>query len=100
MGDTKFTPGPWKVYPGNGNYSRPAIYAGPGDFVAQLSHGQRRSWQQALADADLIAAAPDLYAALLALYRFQDGPYESDESVRVLRMTDEALAKAEGRNAR
>jgi hypothetical protein len=66
--DNRFTPGPWAVY--NDNEGDDPVYA-PLWCVANAAYhdGEDDSFQTTLhhgiaADADLIAAAPDLYVAL------------------------------------
>ncbi len=97
MSDTKFTPGPWQV---SGN----AVKA-----IAQVAYcGASGSWSnkgtqvigddEAKANAILIAAAPDLYAALKMMTdRFLDangsyGEYENE----TIDAANSALEKARG----
>ena len=82
---TKFTPGPWKAILANDEYDEPYIettavkylhneWHGGTDvesnrYIAQLTYDMQsvttwRSIEQLNADAALIAAAPDMYAAL------------------------------------
>lgn len=104
---TAHTPGPWKALPGNGGRSWPAIWTQNGsDFIAQLSCGARRPWKVALADADLIAAAPDMLDALkFAKEVIDDQSYRFHRDCRcqlcesLPQTINAAIAKAEGRNA-
>lgn len=58
MSETKWTPGPWNI--ARINYAD--IYGGDGEMVALVPKGYPRT----AANAQLIAAAPDLYEALEA----------------------------------
>mgnify|MGYP003480899704 FL=1 len=72
---TKHTPGPWRFFDNAGSnmqgYSQPSGVAGTGENLGQLICGcfgdVRGGEEQASANARLIAAAPDLLAALQLL---------------------------------
>lgn len=82
QGETKFTPGPWEFVPGSEHHG-PYVSAPWGDDICDLyfmsdpsapsvrnGGPSRPIWfhaEQANANAALIAAAPDLYAALETL---------------------------------
>jgi hypothetical protein len=84
---TRFTPGPWRCSKGGwiSDKSGNAVieYAGCGSHKADYPNG---------ADRHLIAAAPDLYAALQNLVDFCDFFKSSDQYQAALY----ALAKARG----
>lgn len=92
MSDTKFTPGPWEV----GDCDGATIWANAGTFAFAIgfatsdANGDR---EMALANARLIAAAPELYEALWDLV---EGPFPtSDADVeRVHAKARAALIKA------
>lgn len=103
MSAPKFTPGPWSLetvptsmgtchkigpFPSRGFHSEThaCVYA---DSVRRHDYGHCKVGDELLANARLIAAAPDLYAALLSLY-----DRRTDESMARAR---DALAKAVGR---
>lgn len=91
MRDPKWTPGPWKQ-------SLPddtAIYGADGWPVCEtgVNQGYDEHFERIEADARLIAAAPDLYEALVAIY---DAWYNLDGSD--YRRLKAALAKANGEN--
>ena len=109
---TKFTPGPWKAILANDEYDEPYIettavkylhseWHGGTDvesnrYIAQLTYDMQsvttwRSIEQLNADANLIAAAPDMYEAL--------ENFENDDGIipeHVWKMVKAALAKARG----
>jgi hypothetical protein len=94
----KFTPGPWHVHGANGN----VVYA-PDGWIADVRAGTKGSHGPAAqANANLIAAAPDLYAACKALIAYQES--EEEWSILVatkayesaVAMARAAIAKAEG----
>lgn len=63
--NTKHTPGPWKLDPSFDPITN--IFqqiAGGGFFVATVTHGNAKGREEREANARLIAAAPDLLAAL------------------------------------
>ena len=95
MSDMKFTPGPWAVEIGPG---RPEdgtvveVLSKSGECIADVyvaadSH---------VADADLIAAAPDLYDALEAMLEADDAEDFEAFSVAIV-AARAALAKARGK---
>jgi len=88
---SKYTPGPWKAHPtGLARSGLPEYqihWSDIGECVAEVVHGD--------ADARLIAAAPELYAALEAIIAWEqseDGPFAWE----VLDQAKAALAKARG----
>ena len=64
------TPGPWRT---DGLYDGPRVYvAGPDDItVARCNHAERTN-EQAEANARLIAAAPELLAALRDFLKYSE----------------------------
>lgn len=105
MSGAKFTPGPWQYAsgvvdaPNSGGHARMICQ---GISASERGYGSRDQ-RQAIADADgaLIAAAPDLYAALVMVRdadedRKRDGyrgmPYMPRAAI------DRAIARAEGRS--
>lgn len=93
------TPGPWAYRPSNDGH----FIAGAGENSGYLAEvRQCRSKQDIRADARLIAAAPDLLAALKAILSEVDGPekpYSSDSwlPAHLVKAACSATAKAEGR---
>lgn len=74
QGGAKFTPGPWRYEPSTNNFGGYAIYGSDrrGGQVLPIL-GMTYNWpQNALANARLIAAAPDLFAALQGVLRVAD----------------------------
>jgi hypothetical protein len=67
-GRAKFTPGPWRVFMSPSGHKVVGIGEGTGDGIADCGFGiWRHGRPEHLANAHLIAAAPDLYAAIEAL---------------------------------
>lgn len=88
MSDTKFTPGPWRVID---EHQFIAVQRGrSGGFAVE-----GLSLEQARADANLIAASPDLYAALEDLIAYVEDGYGDDESNEGM-AAHKALKKARG----
>lgn len=85
----KHTPGPWKVY-------NPTCY----DLAVHYQNRELHNWPtdytpQDLADAYLIAAAPDLLAACKALLRLHyDTGKASLNALQVSNQADDAISKA------
>jgi hypothetical protein len=87
----KHTPGPWKIE--RNCLHEPVIEAVDGALVAICRKGQ-------LADSRLIAAAPDLIAALRVLVDHAQETYphfEDERGKRDIALSLAAIAKAEGR---
>jgi hypothetical protein len=85
MSTPKFTPGPWKA--------RAKSITSVGGMVALVS----RTDNCYKADAALIAAAPDLWAALtVVVRRLEAGQIEQLTDLSELSYLKELLAKAEG----
>lgn len=68
--ETKWTPGPWPIKP-TGDFKRIVIgdglVEGPGGYEVAEVYSDDCDRDEAMANAHLIAAAPDLYAALVDL---------------------------------
>ena len=99
---TKHTPGPWRT--GGLPQHAPIVYA-PDDYAicdTKTFHG-RRSPEEAEANARLIAAAPDMLAALQAFREWHAnnfGDFSHDLNAQLLSLDNDAvaaIAKAEGR---
>lgn len=91
-----FTPGPWTVSRMTNSYFVLAVH---GPHLARMYRRAINPNHQH--DANLMAAAPDLYAALAAVLRAYNGP-TVDAANAVSGCMDAAraaLAKAEGRDA-
>lgn len=85
-----FTPGPWRFA-----FDTERLYGGNGAYIAEV-HGRRHVDTQ-IANARLIAKAPELYAA--ALVSVRDQGYTSDPAGALNRIKDAAaklLAEIEG----
>ncbi len=109
--DTRFTPGPWTIIGWCGEHEDggAAIEAAHGERIANTNSVYGSNWTAYHANAHLIAAAPELYAALKALMENHDitslwdqGPegegWQSDELSQTLQDAEDALAKAEGKS--
>lgn len=89
------TPGPWFV---NGDCVEADGPEGPRDVTVAVVHGHPHNTVRA-ANARLIAAAPELLAALKELVAYDDGSNEpEDYGYEVLQRCKAAIAKAEGRS--
>lgn len=92
MSETKFTPGPWKV--------ENSIYEHMHSEIASVASGSERGiaqvWKHpnAMTDARLIAAAPEMLEALKAIYEWQSGSLLL--STELWEQMRHAIAKAEG----
>lgn len=98
----KHTPGPW-VSDNTGNYSRRWVIRHNGLVVAEIRYSALdRTNEDAYANADLIAAAPDLLDALRLALPYIEKAYECSfpdyiENDYVLDTVRAAIAKAEGK---
>lgn len=95
---TDFTPGPWKVVDGLLVVADDAEGVEP--LIAKVDDGDVAD-EQALADARLIAAAPDLLAALAGMVdniRFAGATnrYEHESMAQAVIAARAAMAKAQG----
>lgn len=107
----KFTPGPWEVFfPVSSGATRPGVDAANGPTIilwgspedSEGVYGEGDG--EAVNNAHLIAAAPELYEALRAIQDFCDDPNGSEKPetlasglARLLPAARAAIAKAEGR---
>jgi len=96
-----FTPGPWAVIePVALDYRAPLIYGADKVSLVAIAEGggPRRAITapEARANAFLIAAAPDLYAALQAIASYAEAQ-PPNAFAQIDRLARAALAKAEGR---
>ena len=92
---TKHTPGPWRVKH-KAKLGWAGVLTQEGDIIADIVvDGQDfRDPEQALDDARLIAAAPDLLAALERLERLSGSAMMTDDPAR--EWARAAIAKAKG----
>lgn len=104
-----FTRGPWKIYGGIIPFSRISIY-GPDrcGFIASIASGRKCSQladgmtsDVAVANANLISAAPDMYKVLRMFTEREElrGECRDEkcEECVIYRMAKAAIAKSEGR---
>lgn len=98
MSKTKFTRGPWNVERGQGKHVGHVVVTAQGmPAHSPLAHIPDWDESEAKVDASLIAAAPDLYAALALVLKWQtDDPGDLDEHGAVMDAVRAALAKARG----
>lgn len=85
MSDTKWTPGPWKLYGGTIAWASPT---GPRRHIAHMAWDVEAD-EYAAHDAHLIAAAPELYEAL-------EAALDEDSGLMCADKMRAALAKARG----
>lgn len=92
----RHTPGPWFEYDPDFLGSAVAVRDEMGVRVlARMNHGAENATEEHRANANLIAAAPDLLAACVELIR---GDGTSDSMQRAIDLARSAIAKAEGRS--
>ena len=108
MSETKFTPGPWFAgqmhrWSGTCITRRPPIEYGPSGTIGDAPIAQvvakAPHWENSYpvdANAALIAAAPDLYAALEDLRSSLIVLTKNSDLTEELKQADAALAKARG----
>jgi len=104
MAEMKHTPGPWSL---SEKYHSVNVRAVDGPYVADCNASAAIGWETKQANARLIAAAPDMKAALLPLLEAVDEEIEqrkssgNDEYWQGLQALSDArhaaIAKAEGR---
>lgn len=102
MSEAKHTPGPWRVSERGERtpYTEICVINAPGGEVEIITDNES---SDTIADARLIAAAPEMYEALTAmLHRFEiycggpDNPYGGHTDGELLNRARSAIAKAEG----
>lgn len=102
---TQHTPGPWRVTAQYDGQPEVCVFAGVGDDSAPVAKahlptmlGAAINKQQAEANAHLIAAAPDLLAALQVAQAVCGELLQSGDGIHVnaRRMINAAIAKAKG----
>ncbi len=95
------TPGPWEArrvnHKGGTRWDIGRSEAGPSYTVAQTLKGRKVSTEND-ANARLIAASPDLFAALLGWIQYMEDPSEggADTEEQLLDAMRLAIARAEG----
>ena len=98
MSDTQFTPGPWRVIEPNGKGNGIRI-DGPSDWprIPEAWLGFQVTSKEQIANAHLIASAPDLYEALDELREELFLHAEGNYFRPFLDKAEMALAKAHGK---
>ena len=93
--NTKHTPGPWRERAMPGRKTTAWISGGDGNLITEIS-GARRLPEENAANAALIAAAPEMLAALKNLVNdaLANGMHSSEPRIIEAR---QAIAKAEGK---
>lgn len=93
------TPGPWAVRPNGANSSPFGIEDAEQNHIASAIFEMTNGIEGARANARLIAAAPDMLAALKRLWELGQEPYPEVERETADALADarNAIAKAEGR---
>ena len=97
MNKTTHTPGPWRVNANVGKRGELGIVADAAPCV--IAHGMsEKHWPEiAHANVQLIAAAPDLLAALESLYNAAPCAKPANSDLwEALQLTRQAIAKAKG----
>jgi hypothetical protein len=96
---SEHTPGPWRAeFDADGNWYTNRVYAANGDLVANMITSPRWVRQKMHPNTLLIAAAPELLAALESLVfigRADDFPLD-DEWRDAIDRAESAIAKAKG----
>jgi hypothetical protein len=93
---SKHTLGPWEILPNRSSINGGRIVNRSGAVIGRLTSEADKPISQKEADGRLIAAAPDMLAALKLWERISTGPANA-EADRALKATRAAVAKAEGR---
>lgn len=89
---TKHTPGPWTILPGNENWLDGVVISdSDSDSIATVHWGMH----DAVANARLIAAAPDLFEACVAIANLADGQGRMN-LLEVSGMVRKVIAKVKG----
>jgi hypothetical protein len=97
MSESKFTPGPWDYHFTEINPYHAYIHGDDKECIALMdSRGGLAKTDEIKANAQLIAAAPDLLAALDSLVLACELPGDHCEVEQALRIAIEAIKKAKG----
>lgn len=83
--ETKFTPGPWIV---DGPPYNQIVWSGTEDRVCFLAHSNGLDEERDIATGNLIAAAPDLYAAAMPIVARLN---EIEEDRNIARASDDGV---------
>lgn len=102
--ETKHTPGPWRFYTEPQPNGCPIIGVGHGMMVAMLAHTVKQEDQkdEAIANARLISAAPELLGALYGMLEVYGGQRDADglpkhaTELDLIASARAAIAKATG----
>lgn len=98
--ETKFTPGPWFISGNMTKYVEARIAGGMIQEVAACGPTESDGGygEQQLANAQLIAAAPEIYKELAAMIEWFDSPMtiENEDDEAIIASAKQALAKARG----
>ena len=95
---THHTPGPWHYSPDVSLHNTALVYGADKYLVADAGRIHRRQPEEQIANAKLIAAAPDLLDALRDMTEFYAQVTASPDEDSVLAAARAAIAKAEGRS--
>ena len=91
------TPGPWKVWQGSSIVKEMDGYQAHIGFAYMPSFAERsETGRRALADARLMAAAPEMLAALKDVARHLNGEARDKDWNETTRLVLASIAKAEG----
>jgi len=91
-----YTAGPWRYHEGRGGEYLISCESYGFAPLARVKGDKRSTLKDAKANACLMAAAPDLLAALYAMMDNCYDPDRDDEIVKAFDAAREAIAKAEG----
>lgn len=97
------TPGPWRVAEGDsGIILAPSDSGRPDRYVQVIYHEDEKYTYKSPGDANLIAAAPEMYRAckhaLTIVDEYENSPSGYAGTIVLRKLLEAALAKAEGRN--
>lgn len=94
----KHTPGPWSIREGEGKDNTKWIDGNDGLVLAYVSDKNLKDTSLRDANAQLIAAAPELLEALKEVHKYLCDDYQTAEKLRdIFLLIEPAIAKAEGK---
>lgn len=98
MSKSEAAPGPWTVREEESRRPLPRVFIGGSDgiYFAEVFTGPSSALGSVRANAALIAAAPDLYAALAEMVTYWDNGTPVHPAAEVVADARAALAQAEG----